>query len=118
MAGSRLVQSPFISVTPFSRKTSCTAESANAFGSLTRQVRHQLAVKLTSKGRPAALISATRAASYGSQASAAGVDAAVLPVDAAATSAKCNGRRTASSTAAIAVTIAVIRPRSPLNLDF
>src|ERR1700719_4296975 len=62
MAGSRLVQSPFIKVTFLSRKISCTAESENALRSLTRQVKHQLAVKLTNKGRPAALSSATRAA--------------------------------------------------------
>src|SRR5258708_12792675 len=79
MAGSRLVQPPFINVTFLSRKIACTAESENALRSLTRQVRHQLAVKLTSRGRPAAVSSATRAALYGCHSSAPALDCADSP---------------------------------------
>jgi catalase len=50
IAGSRVVQSPFMRVTPLTRNTWRTAESAKALRSLTRQVRHQLAVKLTRSG--------------------------------------------------------------------
>jgi len=44
-----------MSVTPLWRNSSRTDASAKALRSLTRQVRHQLAVKFTSSGRPPAL---------------------------------------------------------------
>src|ERR1700682_1111263 len=117
MAGSRLVQSPFISVTPLLRKTSFTAESVKALRSLTRQVRHQLAVKFTSSGRPAALSLASCAASYGCHPSAACAPCAETLDAAAATSAKRTGRRMASSTASVAVASATTRPAAALDLD-
>src|ERR1700693_2828582 len=118
MAGSRLVQSPFISVTPLLRKTSRTAESVKALRSLTRQVRHQLAVKFTSSGRPAALSLGTCAASEGCHSPSACAPAADTPDAAAATSAKRTGRKMASSTASVDVRRAAIRPRVELDFDF
>src|SRR5450755_2481955 len=120
MAGSRLVQSPFIKVTFLSRKISCTAESENALRSLTRQVRHQLAVKLTSSGRPAAVSSATRAALYGCHSSAPALDCADSPgaAVAVATSAKRIGKIIASSSDAAAVTSTATLPPPELELDF
>src|SRR5882672_5365681 len=109
MAGSRLVQSPFMRVTPLLLKISCTAESLNALRSLTRQVRHQLAVKFTNSGRPAAASLATSAASYGCHSSAECAPPAEALGEAAATSAKRTGSTTASTTANAAVTSAATR---------
>src|ERR1700722_949515 len=109
-----------MSVTPFLRNTSCTAGSANALRSFTRQVRHQLAVKLTRSGVPLASSACTRAASYGCQLSSAeeapAAAAAVAPPTGAAfaTLARRAGSAIASSTAAAAVTIAAHRPAAEL----
>src|SRR6185312_8158787 len=117
MAGSRRVQSPFISVTPLLRKTACTALSAKALRSLTRQVMHQLSVKFTNSGRPAALSLATSAASYGCHSSA--VCAGPAPPGAAATPpANRTGSPMASSRASVAVTSAAARPVPAPDLDF
>src|SRR5262245_24232662 len=67
MTGSRAVQSALSVTTPFFANASATADECSAARSLTRQVTHQAAVKLTKTGLPAARAAASRSGLNGSQ---------------------------------------------------
>src|SRR5678816_3919385 len=67
IAGSRLVQSALSATTPFFANASATAVERSATRSLTRQVTHQAAVKLTKTGLPDTRAAASRSGLKGSQ---------------------------------------------------
>src|SRR5579871_530651 len=83
MVASWLVQSAVTVSTPLARNSACTSSFSIATCSLTLQVTHQSAVKITNTGRPAATSASTRSGEYAGAAAAlpgacAGVAAAPL----------------------------------------